>query len=189
MPPEDPAHHLQEFLRTRQTTHDFVSETVDDAIVVRALECAIRAPNHFLTNPWRFTRLGHVAKSQIARANAQITEERHGADAAQAKYARWMAVPGWLVVTSLRDDDLTRESENYAATCCAVHNFCLALHAEGVGSKWTSGAVTRLACFPEFCGYDPQIEQFVGLIWYGWPRKLTNPTKRLPLSEVVRSRR
>lgn len=180
---------LQELLRTRQTTHDFFNEPVDDEIVMRALGCAIRAPNHFLNNPWRFTILGHDTRSRIARANAQLTEERYGADAAQAKYTRWMGVPGWLLVTSLRDEDATRAQENFAATCCATQNFCLALFAEGVGSKWTSGAVTRLPVFPELCDYDPLQEQFVGLIWYGWPRKVTPLTKRLPLQEVVRKLR
>ena len=26
--------------------------------------------------------------------------------------------------------------EDYAACCCAVHNLCLSLHAEGIGTKW-----------------------------------------------------
>lgn len=180
---------FQSLLQARQTTHDFFNEPVDKDIVERALACAIRAPNHFLTNPWRFALLGHHTRSRIARANAQITEERHGVDAAQAKYTRWMGVPGWLLVTSLRDDDPVRTQENYAATCCAIQNFCLALYAEGVGSKWTSGAVTRLSQFPALCEYDPAQELFAGLVWFGWPRKQTPPTKRLPLAEVVRTLR
>lgn len=177
---------LQELLQTRQTSHDFFNEPVAEDIVERALACAIRAPNHFLTNPWRFTLLGHHTRSRIARANASITEERHGIDAAQAKYTRWMGVPGWMLVTSLRADDAVRTQENYAATSCAIQNFCLSLFAEGVGSKWTSGAVTRLEEFPALCEFDPEQEQFVGLIWFGWPRKVTPPTKRLPLPEVVK---
>lgn len=185
----DKAALLQTLLRERQTTHDFFNETVADEVVLRALACAIRAPNHFLTNPWRFTLLGQESKSKIAHANAGLTEQKHGKEAAQAKYTRWMGVPGWLLVTSLRDVDPVRDRENYAASCCAVQNFCLALSAEGLGSKWTSGPVTRLAKFPNLGGYDPEQEDFVGLIWFGWPRKKTPATKRLPLEAVFRQAR
>lgn len=179
---------LHQFLLTRQTTHDFTSDAVPQEVLHRALECALRAPNHFLTNPWRFTVLGPQTQRAIAEANARITEARHGPDAAQNKRARWLSVPGWLLVTCVRDKSPIRDRENYAACCCAVQNFTLALHAEGYSAKWTSGGVTRDTAFPQICGYDATRERFVGLIWFGRPASHTPPTRREPLAAVMRLR-
>lgn len=153
---------------------------------MQALECAIRAPNHGLTNPWRFALLGHQTKSAIAGLNAEMVSEKRGPEAGQSKYTRWMAIPGWLLVTSLRDSDPVRDQENYAATSCSIQNFALALFDAGIGCKWTSGAVTRHTHFAKVAGYDETAEQFVGLIWFGYARKSTPPTKRRPLKELLR---
>lgn len=185
-PPSSSALELQEFLKSRQTVHDFDPDPIPAEPIMRALDCALRAPNHGLTNPWRFAILGHKAKSAIAQLNADIVSNKRGTDAGQAKYTRWMAVPGWLLVTSLRDADALRTQENYAACCCAVQNFALALHSENLGCKWTSGAVTRHPDFSRIAGYDESNEQFVGLIWFGRAKKTTALTKRRPLSEVLR---
>lgn len=187
-PPDALRSSFQRLLRDRQTAHEFFNDEVPRNVVERALQCAIRAPNHHLTNPWRFTLLGIQARKAISRANAALVEARRGTDAAQSKYARWMGVPNWMLVTSLRDEDPIRDRENYASCCCAMQNFALALHVEGIGCKWTSGAVTRLASFPEIAGYDDTLENFVGLFWFGWPRKELPATRREPLENVLRYR-
>ena len=38
--------------------------------------------------------------------------------------------------------------EDYAACCCAVHNLCLSLHAEGIGTKWYIHIHTACRCTP-----------------------------------------
>ncbi|MGB1556876.1 MAG: nitroreductase family protein [Oceanococcaceae bacterium] len=179
---------LQAFVRSRQTTHDFHGESVPEESLRRALECAIRAPNHHLTNPWRFTLLGHQTRAAIASANAKLVAAKRGEESGQIKYTRWMAVPGWMVVTSLRDPNPVREEENFAASCCAVQNFALGLYAEDLGCKWTSGAVTQLPEFPELVGYDPATERFVGLLWFGYPKQHLPPTAREPVESVLRRR-
>ena len=175
-------------LHARQTCHDFAPEPVDEALLTQALEAAIWAPNHHLTNTWRFRSLGPQTREAVIRANTVLVQTKRGADAGRKKAERWRAIPGWLLVTSLRDHDPFRSRENYAACCCAVQNLMLAFSALGVGTKWTSGAVTRLPVFPGLVGYAPEAEDFVGLIWYGWPALETPLSKRQPLSEVWSAR-
>ena len=154
-------------LFSRRTVHDFdAGGRVADAVVRRAVGAAIRAPNHGLTEPWRFRQLGPQTVRAVAALNAASIDD----DAkAAAKRARWEAVPGWLVVTSALADGgagTQREVEDRDATCCAIQNLCLALWAEGVGTKWTSGAVTRSAEFRALCGIGED-EAVVGVVWYG----------------------
>merc|ERR1712039_1007093 len=58
--------------------------------------------------------------------------------------------------------------EDYAATCCAIQNFMLSMWIEGVGTKWTSGDITRTQDFADSCGIDVEAERVVGCIWYGF---------------------
>ena len=54
-----------EALLTRRTIHNFTRDEVPEEAIERALQAALRAPNHKLTNPWRFTRLGPGARKDI----------------------------------------------------------------------------------------------------------------------------
>jgi hypothetical protein len=53
----------------------------------------------------------------------------------------------------------------------------------GVGSKWTTGDITRDPRFLDILGIDAQLASVVGLVWYGYP-KLTPTQQRKPLAEV-----
>merc|ERR1719160_1568952 len=98
-------------------------------------------------------------------------------------------MPGWLVVTCVEsdtqsagmDDPAGVAREDYAACCCAVQNLCLALHADGVGTKWTTGAVNFDPRFAAAAGL-PDDEYVVGTIWFGEAAAQPDaPTKRLPM--------
>ena len=71
-----------------------------------------------------------------------VTTEMRNEEVARRKAERWAEIPGWVVVTcAVADDELTR-LEDYAACCCAIHNFSLYLWATGVGMKWSTGPIT-----------------------------------------------
>lgn len=87
-------------------------------------------------------------------------------------------------MTSQRSDDPVLEQEDFAATCCAVQNFSLALWEHGVGVKWTTGSVTRHDEFYRALQIDPDQEKVIGLLWYGYPEDI--PTqKRRSVDEVL----
>ena len=65
------------------------------------------------------------------------------------------------------EDPMGVAREDYAACCCAVQNFCLSLNAQGLGTKWTTGAVNFDERFPEAVGFDYDEEYTVGTIWFG----------------------
>jgi hypothetical protein len=55
----------------------------------------------------------------------------------------------------------------------------------GVGSKWTTGDITREQRFFDLVGIDPDTESVVGLIWYGYP-KLTPAQSRKSVDDILR---
>lgn len=172
-------------LRERRTVHDFLADPVPDTLIEEALDCARWAPNHHRSEPWRVFLLGPRAQAAIAHANAALVAAKRGERAAEIKRERWLAMPGWLVMTSpINADDALREREDYAACCCAAQNFMLALWAAGVGVKWTTGEVVTTAGFAATVGFDRDTERAVGLFWYGWPATVVEQRRR-PLSAFL----
>jgi nitroreductase len=168
----------------RRTVNRFRGECPSRAVLWEALELARWAPNHHLTEPWRFYIIGERTKAAIVSLNHELVAARRGAEAARAKAESWDAIPGWLVVTRVHAASDLQAWEDYAACACAIHNMALYLWSRGVGMKWTTGAVTREARFYEALGIDAASETVVGLIWYGYPDEDPR-TRRHPIAERV----
>ena len=159
-------------IRSRRTIHDFTMEEAPREKVLAAIDLARWAPNHHATEPWHFYLLGTETAVAIAQLNAELVEAKNGAEAAAAKLERWSAMPGWLVVTCDKSDDPVRAREDYASCACAIQNMMLYLWDEGIGVKWTTGAVTRDPRFYDIIWADPEVEEVVGLLWYGYPEEV-----------------
>ena len=171
-------------LRSRRTIHLFEPDLPPRAKLLDALDLARWAPNHRLTEPWRFYLLGRTTAEAVAHLNAEIVAEKRGPKAAQAKLARWLSIPGWLVVTARIDEDPLVTQENYAACCCAVQNMQLYLWSEGIGMKWGTGKVTCHPRFFDLLGIDSAREKIVGLFWYGYPAAVPQ-SQRKPVVDLI----
>ncbi len=182
-PPPAPASTLTELIRSRRTVYAFKPEQPPRSVLDRALEAACFAPNHRLTEPWRFYVLGPETAEGICVLNAGLVERRKGPEAAAQKLARWREMPAWLVVTCQNSSDPIQAREDYAACCCAVQNLMLCLWAEGIGSKWNTGGVIRDRGFYDLIWADPAIESVVAMLWYGYPAERPS-TRRKALAEV-----
>jgi nitroreductase len=93
--------------------------------------------------------------------------------------------PVLLVVSQLITEDDFRRKEDYAAVACAIQNISLSLWSEGVGSKWSSGGVTRHEETYQIADVDPVKEEIVGFVWAGYADIVPDPP-RLPLEQVLR---
>ncbi len=135
-------------LRTRRTIHAYVPGPVPDEVVHRALEAAHHAPCHKLTWPWRFTLVGLAVRQQLAEHAVEVKAAKKGtlSPAQQAAIRAKALNPGVLIVVSqVRCDDPTRRREDYAACAAAIQNLQLSAHADGYGTKWSTGGTTRTA--------------------------------------------
>ncbi|MGI9224681.1 MAG: nitroreductase family protein [Woeseiaceae bacterium] len=170
-----------EVLRGRRTINLYLQTPVPEKLVEEALEAATWAPNHHVTEPWRFILPGPQTVGRILDLCQQMVAAAKGAELGEHKRQSWSEKPGWLIVTCQRNEDERREREDYAACSAAVQNFMLYLWKAGVGSKWTTGAITRDARFAEMLCIDSGTEFVVGMIWFGYP-KVTPSQSRKDLS-------
>ncbi len=175
---------IEKVIKSRRSINSFKSEIPPERIIQKAIKMASWAPNHRLTEPWRFYLLGEETRQAVAELNANIVKEKKGSEAAKEKLKKWSKVPGWLVVTMTNSDDQLQHQEDYAACACAIQNLSLYLWNKGIGIKWTTGDVTRDHKFYDFIWVDPDVETVVGLIWYGYPADIPN-SQRKPIEEII----
>ena len=142
------------------------------------------APNHKLTEPWKFYILGKTTSAKVAHFNADRVLQTKGEAAAEKKRARWLSMPSMLVVTCNKCGDPFREKEDYAATCCAVQNMMLFLWSKGIGTKWSTSKSIFTPGFYDIMGIDSGEEEVVGLFWCGYPDEVP-ATKRKSTSEII----
>ena len=187
-PPSYETQELREFarvLRGRRTIDQFIQTPVPKQLVLDAIELATWAPNHYVSEPWRFILPGEETIRRIVDLNATIVAEKKSPEHGEHKRRQWSEKPGWLIVTCPYNEDELREREDYAACSAAVQNFMLYLWKAGIGTKWTSGPITRDKRFFEIIGVDRYADFIVGMIWYGYP-KITPAQSRKGLQEVLR---
>jgi nitroreductase len=164
---------VEDAIRTRRTHKAFASEPVPRELLDELLELARWAPNHHLTNPWRFRVVGPDARTKLKRAA--------GPEAA-AKLDRAPTLVAATAVTTSGDPIQTEE--DLCATACATYAVLLAAHARGLAGYWRTPEVLRTQAGLEALQI-PDGEHFVALIHLGWPRQEREAPERAPQRDVV----
>ena len=122
---------LERAIKERRTHKVFGPEPVDRELLDELLELARWAPNHHLTNPWRFRVLGPEALARLK-------------DAADPESAGKLDRAPTLVAASVvQNGDPQQDEEDVCATAAAVYIVLLAAHARGLAGYWRTPAVLR----------------------------------------------
>jgi nitroreductase len=159
-------------IRSRRTHKAYVPEPVDRETIDELVELARWAPNHNLTNPWRFRVVGPEALGRLKRAA--------GAEAA-GKLDR---APTLIVCSCALTGDEVQDEEDLHATAIAAYIVLLAAHARGLGGYWRTPGVLRTEAGRRAVGLVSG-ERFVGLLHLGRPASDKPAPERAPTASVV----
>ena len=159
---------LYEALRDRRSTKRYGQEPPPREVIERILEAATWAPNHHLTEPWRFFVLAGDARAELgARAAAAIVAGGETEGYAEATRTKLMRAPVLIIVAQVnRPTDATLDLEDYAAVSAATQNLLLAAHAEGLTAKWSTGELTTMPTVFDYLGLSPD-DRIVAFIYLG----------------------
>jgi nitroreductase len=163
---------VESAIRERRTHKAFGPEPVDRPTLEELLELARWAPNHNLTNPWRFRVLGPESLRRL--------KDAAGPEGA-AKLDR---APTLVAASVVQTGDPVQDEEDVCATAVAVYVVLLAAHARGLVGYWRTPGVLRTSEGRAAIGL-PDDERFVGLIHLGPPRQAREAPDRLPPGEYV----
>jgi nitroreductase len=155
---------VEELIRSRRTHKAYDPEPVDRATLEELFELSRWAPNHNLTNPWRFRVVGPQSLAALKQAA--------GPEAA-AKLDR---APTLVAASVLRSDDPVTDEEDHAAAAASTFILLLGAHARGLGGYWRTPDVLRTPEGRAAVGI-PESERVLGLVHLG---RAKGPEKTAP---------
>ena len=162
-----------------------------EEMIREILESAIHAPNHRITEPWRFHVFVGKGRGELARARAetarlQAEAEGEGEEMAVGRISRErkkaFRSPVVIAVISEAGRDEVETLENYAACAAAVQNMLLTAHSLGLGTIWRTGPVAYHEHMREFFGLAVG-DRIVGYLHVGYPDMGERPRRRTPVAE------
>ena len=171
----------------RRMAWKFKDESVPREAIERMLDVAVWAPNHRLTEPWRFFVL--EKESPVRRKVAELAYDfvlEHTNLPGRALAARHKVLEPPIVIYVYCAPGPSEEAtrENYAAVCCAAQNISLAGVAEGLAVTWETGGPTRHPDLMATLGAEPDWT-LVTMLNIGVPAEnLTS--RRTPVSNFIR---
>jgi len=161
-------------IRSRRTHKQFGREPVAEATVRDLLDLARFAPNHKLTQPWRFRLLGPETRSRLNDAVGEKEAMKLG------------RAPTLVLATAALSGDPRTDAEDLHATACAVYAVLLGATARGLASYWRTPSALGEPAVHDLLGLAED-ERVVALIHLG-PKVSDPPEKeRVPLDDVLRA--
>jgi nitroreductase len=167
---------VEQAIRTRRTHKAYGPEPVERAVLDELFELARWAPNHHVTNPWRFRVLGPRALADLKR----VAEVESPGSAAKLDRAPT------LVAASVRlTGDAEQDREDLLAGAVGCYIVLLAAHGRGLAGYWrTVPALDRPAGrLAVGIGDD---EAVLGLLHLGRPRQEQRVPERAAVADLVR---
>ncbi len=163
---------VEQAVRTRRTHKAFAPEPVSRGTLEELFDLARWAPNHHLTNPWRFRVLGPAALERL--------KDAAGPEAA-AKLDR---APTLVAVSVVRSGDAVQAEEDLCASAVAAYLVLLGAHARGLAGYWRTPAVLRSAAGRTALGAGDD-EHMIGLLHLGRARHEQRAPDRAPARDIV----
>ena len=171
----DSAETLETLIRTRRTHKAYGPEPVDRATLLELFELARWAPNHHLTNPWRFRVIGPQARALLARE----------AELEQPGSARKLERAPTLIVVGVElQGDQSQQQDDLLAAAVAAYIVLLAAHARGLAGYWRTLPILEKPTVHAGLGMSAA-EQAIGLLHLGYPVQAQRAPERAPVEDIV----
>src|SRR5262245_50242253 len=168
--------HVEDAIRSRRTHKAYGPEAVERETLDELFELARWAPNHHLTNPWRFRVLGPSSLSAL-KAAADAIDPGSGAKLDRA--------PTLVAVSVTQAGDPVADEEDALAGAVASYIVLLAAHARGLARSWRTAEVLRAPEGRAALGLGARAA-VLGPPHLGRPRQEQRTPDREPVEAVVK---
>ena len=180
-----------EAIRTRRSVRKFRPDKTPSKDAVSALlEAATWAPNHHMTEPWRFVVIAKDDRIRLAEVMTSAYVAAAGAappppEGVEREKNRPLTAPVIIaVISSPKQAGNVIPQEEMVAAGAAVQNLLLAAHAMGLGANVRTGAHAYSEAVRQFLEMR-QGESLVGFVYLGYPLEPPLPGKRSGLQGKV----
>ncbi|HEY2849994.1 MAG TPA: nitroreductase family protein [Gemmatimonadaceae bacterium] len=175
---------ISDAINARRSVKRFTDRPVTREEIEALLAAAALAPNHRLTQPWRFYVLGPEARYAYglalgARKAKKLDDPAAGAALRETVAREHRALPAMLAVAIVKAESAEIREEDYAAAMMAVQNIGLAAVALGLGTHIKTGAVMDDPAARAAVGL-PENQRIVAIVNAGTPAEILPAKKREP---------
>ena len=176
-------------IRTRRSMPKVGSERPPQDLIERLIEAATWAPNHHLTEPWRFFVLTGDARRELGEVMARALNGEPETDAERTAFALAAAKPlraPVLIAVAVEPASGSHvyEVEEISAGAAAVQNLLLAAHALGLGAMWRTGEAAYHPAVKAFFGLGPAAH-LLGFVYVGYPAAAPPLRERKPAASLT----
>jgi nitroreductase len=177
-------------IETRQSIGRVRQDPVPRELVEKILQSAVHAPNHKLTEPWRFHVFIGKGRGEFARARAELARLQARAEGEEEEFAagrisrerkKAFRAPVVIAVISKGGRDEVETLENYAACAAAVQNMQLAAHSLGLATIWRTGTFAYHPYMRDFFELEEK-DKIAAYLYLGYPDMSERPRRREPAS-------
>ena len=181
---------VDDAIRSRRSVKRFTDRVVTRDEIEKLLSLAVLAPNHKLTQPWRFYVLGPEARYAYGlalgeRKARKLDDAERGAALRETVAAEHRALPCMIAVAVVNNDNPETREEDYAAAMMAIENLVLAAVELGLGTHVKTGGVMADATARAAAGVA-ETERIVAVVNVGEPAELPPVKKREDASALTR---
>ncbi|HJF30646.1 MAG TPA: nitroreductase [Sporosarcina psychrophila] len=170
----------------RRTIKSFKKDSISAEVIIELLNVAKWAPNHKLTEPWRFQLYVDEGKEQFVQAyiHSQPKVDGEISEKVKRKAQYFRDIPVHLVVVMPEDPRQRRWDEDYGAVSSLIQNFQLAAWEREIGMIWRTNDWVYDPLFREAIGVLPG-EKVVATLMIGYPKHIPEAQTRTDIRELV----
>jgi len=173
---------VSDAIQQRRSIKRFTPRPVTRTEIERLLAAAALAPNHKLTQPWRFHVLGPEARYAYGAALGERKAKKCATPEAgralrDTVASEHQALPAMIVVSIVRNENPELAEEDYAAAMMGIENLALAAVAVGLGTHIKTGAVMADPAARAAAGVGDD-ERIVAVVNVGEPEEVPPPKQR-----------
>jgi nitroreductase len=179
-------------IRARRTIKRFTDTPVSRPQLEELIAAATTAPNHRLTNPWRFYVLGPEARAAYGMALGERKAKKQpdpvrAAEVRDTVAAEHRALPGMIAVAVVETTDPEQRDEDYAAAMIGVGYLMLAAVEMGLGTAIKTGGVMSDPAARAAVGVADN-ERIIAIVNVGTPAEVPPPKNRAPAETLTQWR-
>lgn len=178
-----------EAITRRRSIKKFTDRKPTREEIEQLLQAAVQAPNHRMTEPWRFYVLGPQARwaygEALGRRKAKRVEDPEAAEMVVQKVAQeHKSLPLMVAVAITQDENPEIREEDYASAFMAVQNLSLAAFSMGLGAHIKTGGVMTDPAARSAVGVGAD-ERIVAIVNLGEPVEVPEGKERKSAAELT----
>lgn len=169
-------------IKTRRSINKVKQTKISNSIINKILESGTWAPNHHLTQPWKFFVITNKSRDKLGKIMVNTLKDNLKEPINKTELElkiekeknKPLRAPVIIIVTVIpKKNDKIKEVEEICAGAAAAQNMLLTAHELGIGAILRTGISAYDKNIKKFLGIENS-DHIIGFIYLGYPN-MKNP--------------